>query len=68
VKETLKRPEIDLSECVLCDICTDLCPYVFKKNDAGYIEVLDTDEYPEEDIDDIIRSCRGDCIVWDEDA
>jgi ferredoxin len=45
-----------------------LCPYVFIKNDAGYIEVLETDEYPEEDINDIIRSCRGDCIEWDEGA
>ncbi|MBI9091015.1 MAG: ferredoxin [Desulfobacterium sp.] len=57
-----------MSECVLCDICIELCPYVFKKNDAGYIEVVETDDYPEEDIADIIKSCRGDCIGWDEDA
>ncbi|MCP4116394.1 MAG: ferredoxin [Desulfobacteraceae bacterium] len=64
----MKRPEIDLSGCVLCDICTDLCPYIFRKNHAGYIEVLETDDYPEEDINEIIKSCRGDCIEWDEDA
>ncbi len=64
----MKRPEIDLSECVLCDICIELCPYVFRKNDAGYIEVFETGDYPEEDIGEIIKSCRGDCIGWDEDA
>lgn len=63
-----KKPVIDLGECVKCDICVDLCPRVFVKNDAGYIEVVDLDDYPEEDIDDIIRNCRGDCIIWDEET
>lgn len=64
----MKRPEIDLSECVLCDICIELLPYVFSKNDAGYIEVNENEDYPEEDIADVINSCRGDCIIWDEGA
>ena len=63
-----KRPEIDLSECVLCDICIELCPYVFRKNDADYIELVECDAYPEEDINDIIRSCRGHCIEWVEET
>lgn len=67
MKRKLKRPEIDIGECVLCDICIELCPYAFRKNQAGYIEVLDRDDYPEEDIDDIINSCRGKCIEWIEE-
>ena len=62
----MKKPVVDLSECVLCDICTEACPHVFIKNDAGYIEVTDLDLYPEEDVNDVINNCRGDCISWDE--
>ncbi|MBF0259470.1 MAG: ferredoxin [Desulfamplus sp.] len=89
----MKKPVIDISECVLCDICVELCPDVFIKNQAGYIEVaecfseyienhlnkngyssLNTDDskkralikYIEEDVNDIIKSCRGDCISWGE--
>lgn len=60
----LKKPEVDLSECVLCDICIELCPHVFRKNHADYIEVVENETYPEEDINDIIKSCRGKCIEW----
>ncbi len=58
-------PVVDLSECVLCDICTDVCPDVFRMNDAGYIEVIELPEYPEDDVNEIIKSCRGDCISWE---
>lgn len=66
--KTTKKPVIDLSECVKCDICVDLSPYVFIMNDADYIEVADLDDYPEEDINEVIRNCRGDCVYWDEEA
>ncbi len=66
----MKLPVIDLSECVLCDICVDICPDVFIKNDAGYIEVVETeiDYSQEDDINDVIKNCRGDCIEWDEET
>ncbi|MDY0222588.1 MAG: ferredoxin [Desulfobacterium sp.] len=63
-----KKLEVDLSECVLCDICVDLCPQVFKKNDADYIELIECATYPEEDLNDVIKSCRGHCIEWVEEA
>lgn len=72
-------PVIELSECVLCDICVDLCPDIFIKNDSGYIEVSENtvnrlydqsgmviDPVLLEDINEVIRTCRGDCISWDE--
>ncbi len=61
----MKRPVIDLSECVLCEICTDVCPSVFRLNDSGYVEVIEISKYPEEEVDDVIRNCRGDCITWE---
>lgn len=68
----MKKPVIDISECVLCDICVELCPDVFIKNQVGYIEVAenftDSIDQPwdniEDDINDVIKSCRGDCISW----
>ena len=45
---------IDLSECVECDACVELC-HVFRKNDAGYIEVVEQSEYPLEEIEECIK-------------
>lgn len=81
----MRKPIIDISECVLCDICVELCPEVFIKNQAGYIEISETvdqslDEiedaqqkkgrikHLEDEIEEVIRNCRGDCISWGEKA
>jgi len=48
----MKIPVIDLGECDDCEACLELCPAVFRRHDAGYIEVVDLPEYPEEEIDD----------------
>ena len=60
----MKKPEIDLTICVLCEICTDYSPLVFKLNAAGFVEVVDLEKYPEADINEVIKNCRGDCIFW----
>jgi len=60
----MKKPEIDLTDCVLCEICTDYCPSVFRFNAAGFVEVAELEEYPEADINEVIKNCRGDCISW----
>jgi len=60
----MKAPVIDLGECVDCEACLDLCPGVFRRNDAGYIEVVDLEEYPEEQVEDAIKNCPADCIAW----
>lgn len=81
----MKKPIIDISECVLCDICVELCPDVFIKNTAGYVEVAENfDEHInqirdkdkkeeqikrlEDDINEVIKNCRGDCISWGEET
>ncbi|MCD6184942.1 MAG: ferredoxin [Deltaproteobacteria bacterium] len=60
----MKKPEIDLTNCVLCEICTDYCPSVFRLNVAGFVEVMELEEYPEADINEVIKNCRGDCLFW----
>ena len=62
----MKIPVIDLGECVDCEACLELCPKVFRKNDAGYIEAIELGEYPEEELQEIIKNCPGQCITWEE--
>ena len=63
----MKKPDIDFGACTLCMGCVEVCPKVFRYNDAGYIEVIDLQEYSEKDIDDAIMFCPEDCISWLED-
>ena len=64
----MRIPEIDLSECVLCEICMDLSPDVFKLNDSNYIEIANFENYHEKEteIDEAIKNCPKDCIKWSE--
>jgi ferredoxin len=62
----MKVPVIDLSECTDCEGCLDLCPTLFRRNDAGYIEVMDLSEYSEEEVEEAIKNCPADCISWEE--
>ncbi|MBF0377811.1 MAG: ferredoxin [Desulfamplus sp.] len=65
----IKRPIIDISECVLCDICVEMCPQIFIKNQSGYIEIAENIsdniyQSLEDDINEVIKNCRGNCIAW----
>lgn len=59
-------PVIELSECILCEVCSEACPSVFRINDAGYVEVADLTEYPVEEVDEAIKHCPSECISWSE--
>ena len=60
----MKIPDIDIGACTLCMGCVEICPQVFRYNDAGYIEIIDLPEYPEKEVDEAIMFCPVDCIVW----
>ncbi len=62
----MKVPVVELSECILCGVCEDACPQVFRLNEAGFIEVAELNAYPQEDVDEAIRTCPKDCIYWEE--
>ncbi|MGD9022410.1 MAG: ferredoxin [Deltaproteobacteria bacterium] len=62
----MKIPVIDLCECDDCETCVELCPSVFRKNDVGYIEVVELAEYPEEEVEECIKNCRSRCIGWED--
>jgi ferredoxin len=43
-----------------------MAPTVFRLNDSGLVEVIDLPEYPEEEVDEVIKNCPCDCIKWEE--
>lgn len=63
----MKRPVVELSDCIHCDVCVEACPAAFRMNDAGFVEVIDLSSYPEEEVNDAIKNCPADCIHWEDD-
>ncbi len=63
----MKKPAIELSDCVQCGICVELHPSVFKLRDAGYIEIVDQAEYDEAKIEEVIKYCPENCVFWEAD-
>ncbi|MCP4349285.1 MAG: ferredoxin [Desulfobacterales bacterium] len=61
----MKIPVIELSECIICGICEEVCPSVFMLNESGYISLTELTEYPESEVDEAIKNCPADCISWD---
>ena len=62
----MKIPVVELSDCIKCEICVEVCPNVFRMNDAGYIDVADLSSYPEPEVEEAIKNCPADCIYWAE--
>lgn len=59
-------PIVELNDCILCDVCVEVCPSAFCLNAAGYIEVAELDQYPQTEVDETIKSCPTGCIHWSE--
>jgi ferredoxin len=66
LKNVVKIPVVELSQCNLCEVCVEVCPVVFKLNEAGYIEVAELSVYPPAEVDEAIKNCPSDCIYWAE--
>jgi len=63
----MKKPSVDLSDCIACGVCAEVSPDVFRLSDAGYIEVVEIDAYPQDEVNDAIKYCPTDCISWIEE-
>jgi len=63
----MKTPLVELSDCIACGVCAEVSPEVFRLNDAGYIEIIELDTYPEDEVNDAIKYCPTDCISWIEE-
>ena len=62
----MKIPVVDIGTCTLCMGCVEVCPEVFQYSDAGYIEVVELESYPDEAVAEAIKYCPEDCISWEE--
>ncbi|MFW5908045.1 MAG: ferredoxin [Desulfosalsimonas sp.] len=60
----MAEPEVELSECIRCGVCEEVCPEVFVITDADYVQVAALDRYPEECVDEAIKNCPARCIRW----
>ncbi|MBA4367975.1 MAG: ferredoxin [Desulfobacterium sp.] len=61
----MRKPTIEMGDCILCEICVEVCPQVFALNDLRYVAISDLENYPEECVDEAIRNCPADCISWE---
>jgi len=61
----MKVPVVDIGPCTLCMGCVAVCPEVFQQNDAGYIDVIELEIYPQETVNEAIKYCPEDCIRWE---
>ncbi len=62
----MRCPVVELSDCIGCEVCVEVCPNVFCKNASGYIEVVPLETYPESEVDEAAKNCPADCILWGE--
>jgi ferredoxin len=62
----MRYPIVELSDCITCGVCVEICPHGFRMNDAGFVEVIELPSYPESDVNDAIKYCPVDCIHWEE--
>jgi len=60
----MKKPLVELSDCITCGVCAEVSPEVFRLGDAGYIEIAELDTYPEDEVNEAIKYCPADCISW----
>ena len=61
-------PIIDPEECIACGNCAQVCPGVFRLNEAlEHSEVIDPQGAPAEKILDAMEECPVHCIHWQEE-
>jgi ferredoxin len=57
-------PSLDVGQCSGCESCVEVCPQVFRRNSqTGLIEVVEVEDYPEEEVREAIKLCPADCIT-----
>jgi ferredoxin len=62
----MKVPVVDMADCTDCEACIEAFPEMFRRNEAGYIEVIDLPHYREETVTEAIKNCCAGCISWEE--
>ncbi len=55
---------VDETECTGCELCVDMLPAVFKMNNKGVSEVIDSVDSGENELQNVIDNCPAECIHW----
>jgi ferredoxin len=66
IDSVMKTPVVELSDCIVCGVCVEMCPEVFRMNAAGFIQIVELVTYPESKVDEAIKYCPANCIYWEE--
>lgn len=62
-------PVIDADECIACGNCEQVCPEVFRLNEAlGHSEVINPHGAAEDRIQEAMDQCPAQCIHWEEES
>lgn len=60
----MREPEVELSECIRCGVCQEVCPEVFDLGESGYVRIAVLPVYPADCVDEAIKHCPAGCISW----
>ncbi|MDX2471582.1 MAG: ferredoxin [SAR324 cluster bacterium] len=55
---------VEKPDCTSCQACTDELPAVFEMDDDDLAQVHNPAGATEEEIQDSMDSCPGECILW----
>jgi ferredoxin len=59
-----RKPYVDQSICISCELCVKMVPGVFRMGEDGLAEVYDPAGALEGEIQDAIENCPVNCILW----
>ena len=62
----MKIAYVDKENCTSCNACVEEVPDVFQMDEDDLAEVYNAEGASEDDIQDTIESCPGECILWKE--
>ena len=65
-----RTPVVDQDACIACEVCTHICPEVFRMEGEDHDEhkssVYNPTGAPEAKIEEAMDSCPASCIYWQE--
>lgn len=56
------KPDIDMTECIMCGVCKEVCPEVFIENDLGFMEIHEPLRNLNDQIQEAVNCCPRHCI------
>ena len=58
----MRKPLIELSDCITCGVCAEVSPEIFRLSDAGYLEIAELATYPEDEVNEAMPFQEKECM------